>query len=185
MPEYKLLNPLIVGDNVNTYFKAKNIDNAAKESWNSISNYITGNVPRFGFTLQDTTNGDLHHFMVKEKNNKNETVDYAINKLNIDMNTDQENKFVNYINRLEPTINKQVGGDSSKCNNDDSPDDDDEELYEKLSLYKHKNTPIIYWWYNPLLYTMYGSNYTSIYIPTIIPTMIPYVEIDVSSAFFV
>ena len=181
MPEYKLINPMIIGE-LKTTFNENNVDNAAKKSWNEISKYVTGNVPRFGFSLQNTEDDEIYHYMIKEKLNNN-VVEYSINKLDIKMNDSQKNKFINYINKLNSGINKQIGGDSK---NKDDDDEDDDEIYEKLSMYRKKEiTPIYYWWYNPMLYTIYGTGYTSVYIPTLIPTIIPYLEIDVSSAFFV
>ena len=60
MTTYKLVNPLILGD-IETEYKENSVDDAAKKVWNKLSQYITGNVPRFGFTLKDNNNR-LHHF---------------------------------------------------------------------------------------------------------------------------
>ena len=191
MSKFKLVNPLILG-NMNTEFIGNNSDAVATEAWNSISKHITGNVPRFGFSLKDTSNDKLHHYMVKEKISNNKIVDYSIEPLDIKMSNQQEAGFVNHINKLQTKIEKksnQTGGKKKQRYLDDDEDDDfddedDEELYNKLTYYRSKKHPFYYWWYNPLIYTLYGTHYNSIYIPTFSIPFYPYIEVDVSSAFF-
>lgn len=191
MANYKLVNPLILGD-MKTEYDEKNIDDAAKKVWGHLSQYITGNVPRFGFTLKDE-NSQLHHFLVKEKISKNKIVDYSINKLHMKMTEKQENNFINHVDKLKNNINTQIGGSKKKRynNSDDSDDSDSSDSesdiikYNRSRFYNNDKSPFYYWWYNPMLYTVYGSKYNSIYIPTFAMPFYPYIELDVSSAFFV
>ncbi len=191
MTKYKLVNPLILG-NIKTDYSGKDIDTVAADAWNSISKHVTGNVPRFGFTLKNDENDQLFHYMVKEKVSNNKIIDYSIEKMDINLTKNQEDKFINHINKLNKNIDKQMGGGSKKRYKDDdsssssssSSSSDSDKLYDKLSFYKSKNKSLQYWWYNPMIYTIYGSSYNSIYIPTFSVPNYPYIEIDVSSAFF-
>lgn len=187
MPTFKLINPLILG-NLNTEFKGKDSDTVATEAWNTMSKHFTGNVPRFGFTMQGP-NDELHHYLVKEKISKGKVVDYSLEPLKIGITQQQETGFVNHINKLKSNINEQVGGKSKKRyedddDDDDSSDSDDKYLRSKLTYYRSANHPFYYWWYNPMIYTIYGTKYNSIYIPTFSVPFYPYFEVDVSSAFF-
>ena len=183
MPNFKLVNPLILG-NLETDFSGKNIDNVAGDVWNSLSKYFSGNVPRFGFSLKNDSNDKLHHFMVKEKVSNNKIVDYSIENLDVELTNDQQKKFVNHINKLSKNI--QEGGKRKRYedNEDDDSSTDTDDIYERLNYYKRINQPFYYWWYNPMIYTIYGSKYNSIYMPTFSVPFYPYIELDVSSAFF-
>lgn len=187
MTTYKLVNPLILGD-METEYNENNINNAAKKVWSNLSQYITGNVPRFGFTLKDG-NDHLHHFLVKEKVSKNKIVDYSIDKMDMKMTGKQEANFINHVDKLGKNINTQIGGGKKRYKDSDDSDSSDSSDYEtikynKSRFYSNDKHPFYYWWYNPMLYTVYGSQYNSIYIPTFSVPFYPYIELDVSSAFF-
>lgn len=184
MNNFKLVNPLILG-NVETKFSGKNANDVAKSAWNAISQHVTGNVPRFGFTLQRGGDNKLFHYMVKEKVTPNKSVEFSIEQLDVKLTKNQEQKFVDHISKLGRNISKQIGGKNKKDEDDDSSSSSTstEEIYNKLSLYKSTNAPITYWWYSPMVYTIYGTKYSSIYIPTFTVAS-PYIEVDVSSAFF-
>lgn len=185
MTTYKLVNPLILGD-IETEYRENTAENAAKKVWNNLSQYITGNVPRFGFTLKDNSD-HLHHFLVKEKVSKNKIVDYSIGKMDMKMTGKQENNFINHVEKLGKNINTQIGGRRKRYEDDsDSSDSDSDDAtkYTRSRFYNNDKHPFYYWWYNPMLYTVYGSQYNSIYIPTFSVPFYPYIELDVSSAFF-
>lgn len=191
MSSFKLVNPLILGD-LNTEYSAKNAKDAADQAWNSLSKHITGNVPRFGFSLKDNSSDKLYHFLVKEKISNNKIVDYSIDPVDIKMTDQQEKGFVNHVNKLNSKINSQIGGKKKKRYEKDDDDDesssssssDSDKVYNKLNFYNSKKYPFYYWWYNPLIYTIYGTKYNSVYIPTFTLPFYPYIELDVSSAFF-
>lgn len=190
MSSYSLVNPLILGD-YGTEFYGNDQNEAANNAWNSISKHMTGNVPRFGFTLKDNADDKLYHYLVKEKISNNKIVDYSIDNLELKMTDKQEKGFINHINNLNNKISSQVGGKHEKKryhedNDDDSSSSssDSDKVYNKLNFYTSKKYPFYYWWYNPLIYTIYGSKYNSVYIPTFTAPFYPYIELDVSSAFF-
>lgn len=182
MPTFKLINPLILG-NLDTEFKGKNASSVAPEAWDAMSKHFTGNVPRFGFTLQGPDN-DLHHYLVKERIKKDKEVDYSLEPLDVKMTEQQERNFANHIGKLKSKINEQTGGRRKRRYEDDDDSDNDDYLRNKLTYYRSNNHPFYYWWYNPMIYTLYGTNYNSIYIPTFSIPFYPYFEVDVSSAFF-
>ncbi|ARF09029.1 hypothetical protein Catovirus_1_1079 [Catovirus CTV1] len=191
MSTFKLVNPLILGD-FGTDFSGKNANDAANQAWNSISKHINGNVPRFGFSLKDNSNDKLYHFVVKEKVSDKKIVDYSIEKIDLKLTDDQQKGFINRVNKMgnkmENKINSQMGGKKKKHRDDDDDDSssssDSDEVYNKLNFYTSKKYPFYYWWYNPLIYTVYGTKYSSVYIPTFNPPFYPYIELDVSSAAF-
>ena len=65
MPSYKLVNPVIVGT-LDTTYSGSSANQAAEKAWSSLSKYFTGNLPRFGFTLESTSDNKLYHYLVKE-----------------------------------------------------------------------------------------------------------------------
>ena len=108
------------------------------------------------------------------------------------MTEKQENNFVNHIEKLGKNIDTQIGGrrkkryeeDLDSSSSDSDSDSDDNVRYTRSKFYNNDKHPFYYWWYNPMLYTVYGSHYNSIYIPTFSVPFYPYIELDVSSAFF-
>jgi hypothetical protein len=194
MPNFKLVNPLIVGD-LKTEVNSNSADNAAKTVWESISQYVDNNVPKFAFTLQDTNSNKLHHFMVKERL-VGKKVDFSISPLKLNLNGVQESKLLSEINLINAKLN-QTGGEKHKkrfeedksssttsatddINISDSSDDDieTESIYEKVKNFKKKNTPISYWWYSPYYYKLEGQ-VESIYIPSFNLPVMPYVEVSI------
>ena len=66
MGMFKLINPVITGSFEDQY-EASTPEAAAKKFWDALTSdgkYVTGNVPRFMFTLQDLSSEKLHHFLV-------------------------------------------------------------------------------------------------------------------------
>ncbi|ARF09449.1 hypothetical protein Indivirus_1_72 [Indivirus ILV1] len=179
---YKLINPSIEGQ-LKTTFKAKSSLDAANKAWTSVSKYISNNVPKFAFTLENTKDGSLSHFIVKEKlDGKNAS--FNISKLKVDSDSKKEEEFKN-------RIAKQAGGkkhrkhslhashDSHKEHDDSSSSSSssssDVKLISPFSPFGHNywnNTPISYWYYDPYFY-----NLDSLFIPTFVYPLTPYVEI--------
>jgi hypothetical protein len=69
---------------------------------------------------------------------------------------------------------------------DSSTTEDSDSVYDRVRLFKAKNTAqqqIAYWWYTPYLYRI-DTIVESVYIPTFAVPLMPYIEISMSSAFF-
>ena len=190
MPNYRLINPLIIGE-MNTTFAANSASDAAEMAWTSLTKHVVHNVPKMAFTMSDQTTGNLHHFLVKEKTKgNNKMAELSISPLTVKLSRDQEKKFSSRVNTVMNKLEGQFGGnkDDKKKNEDDSDSSDSsstEELYEKVNRFKksYGQQPIVYWWYNPTVYG-YGDIVESIFVPTFVPSLMPYVEVNISSAFF-
>lgn len=181
---YKLINPAIEGK-LKTTYKAKSELDAANKAWSSVSQYISNNVPKFAFTLENTKDGSLSHFIVKEKlDGKNAS--FNITKLKLDVDSKKEIEFKN-------RIAKQAGGKKHYKDRKDHDDDSstssssssDIQLitpfspYGSYSNYSNFNNfgvysdlPISYWYYDPYFY-----NLDSLFIPTFVYPLTPYMEI--------
>jgi len=183
MKKFRLVNPVITGT-FNTTYEASNSDEAAKMFWKTLTEekkYITGNVPKFLFTLMDET-GNLFHYMVKEKA-EGSYADYTIEKVDVKLSDEEEKKFLEEVEKvqknnekLEEKETEQAGGkrrkryDDSSSSSSDS-DDDIDELFKYIRL-KKANRPISYWWYTPGLY-----NTDSVFTPTFVAPISPYVQL--------
>lgn len=184
MPTFKLANPKIIGD-FNDTIKANNKRDAADKTWVNLTKYITKNVPRFLFTLEDQESGLLHNFQVDESPD-GKIANYDISELDLNLTKSQIKSFKNELTRIERKTQHLVGEmDGGRRRRHRYHEDDsttESELYEKIKLIRSINTPqpIVYWWYTPVLYSTYKL--PSIYIPTFNPPLLPYVEISLSSA---
>jgi len=195
MQSFKIINPTIIGG-FNPTVEAVDENEAATKAWNSISEHITGNVPTFLFTMENTGSRELVSFRVDE-NRAGKYADYSITEIETKLTPAQQKKFKAEISRLDKMSNelkkqtKQNGGrkrhhlhrherkdDSSSSSS--SSDDDSDNVYDKLKLFKYINQPkpIVYWWYSPVIY---GCK--TFYCPTLNAPMTPYIEINLSSAF--
>jgi len=187
MPTFKLVNPKIIGDFKDT-INAKNVSDAADKTWGRLTKYITKNVPRFLFTLENQESGLLHNFQVDESPD-GKIANYDIMELESKLTEKQIKSFKNELARIERKtkhlVDNMDGGRRKHHHHDedDSTTSSSDELYDKIKLIKSLNTPqpIVYWWYTPTLYTTYYT-LPSIYIPTFNPPLLPYVEISLSSA---
>ncbi len=197
MTGFKLVNPLIVGE-FNKQFDADTPENAAANTWNAISKYVIGDVPQFGFSLQRTSDNKLFHFMVKETNGSN-GAKFSIEQLTAHMKPSEEKKFINYVDNISRELSsKQSGGKKHRFDDVDSKhlkDDSSssssvsDSIYERAKLFQQSNyvaqpQPMVYWWYSPVLYSKLVPTYTSYFVPTFVVPLRPYIEIDLSSAFF-
>lgn len=181
MTKFTLVNPTIIG-NFESTVSADNQTDAAKQIWNNMSEYITGNVPEFVFTLESENDG-YHTFKVKEQP-VGKYAEFEISELEFKMKPSQEKKFKEQMGRLKnSSIGSQDGGKKKKRYSKVEEDEDDsssDSVYEKLKLFKSINyqKPIVYLWYTPLIY-----NLPRFYVPTFSAPLTPYVEINLSSAF--
>lgn len=185
MTKYTLVNPTIIG-NFSSTVSAKDQNDAAHQVWNNLSEYITGNVPEFVFTLESDSD-KYHTFQVKE-NPSGKYADFEISEVQCKMSSSQENTFKDHVKRLKNSVvgtNPQKGGkknrryDDEKIN-DDNDDSSSDSVYDKLKLFSSINNqkPIMYLWYTPLIYDL-----PRFYVPTFVAPLTPYVEINLSSAF--
>lgn len=186
---FKLVNPTIIGT-LNTNINATDAAEAANVAWNTISQHITGSVPQFTFTIEDSDN-KLYSYQVSESAT-GKYADYTISPVEMKMSKEQEKKFRNELARLDKISkqfkNKQMGGrkkrylDNNNDDSSDSSDDSDNDIYSKFKLFNaiNKPKPIVYYWYTPLIYPTYEYYYPVNFVAP----LIPYVEINLSSAFF-
>lgn len=193
MQTFKLVNPKIIGD-FNDTINANDQRNAADTTWVNLTKYMTKNVPRFLFTLENTETGKLHNFQVDETI-QGKLANYDITELDSNLTSSQIKAFKDELARLERKTKHLINMDGGKRKHryhgyknydsqctDDSSTSDSDDLYDKIKLIRTINSPqpIVYWWYTPLIYTTYSL--PSIYIPTFNPPLLPYVEINLSSA---
>lgn len=207
MPNFKLVNPMIEGS-FNNSFTASSALDGAKKAWESLSQYIVNDLPRFGLTLQDGGSNKLHHFMLNEKASSNSGKNKASFDLTpLSVSKGNEKKFLERIGKVEQQFNSHKGGKHKKSSKNKDDDDDsssssdsssnsDSDLYDRVKLFKQSQynyQPINYWWYSPLIYkkeqedAKKAAYLNSFYVPQFIYPYVPYVEIDIldlSSAWF-
>jgi len=200
MTNYQLVNPYIEGK-FNTVFSGNTPQDAAIKAWDSVSQYITNNVPKFAFTMERLNDKKLYHYVVKENVKKNtRLVDYSISELNLSLTDTQIQTFRKQSDKMRhgKSANKDANDDDNQegghfcrrhkrmnCrlthDDDDSSSDSDSDIYEQVKALKYRQMPqpVVYWWYTPGLY-----NFESLYIPTFVVPLTPYIELDLSSAVF-
>ena len=126
---HKLINPNITNNNLFTS-NEKKIDLASAEIWDKLSTHIKGHVPKFYYSIQNTSDGKIYHYKVKEKEN-NDKVSYNIEKLN-NSKIDKNNTMLiqqggyNHKHKHKHTHHK-------KNNNLNDDDDDDISISDSSS----------------------------------------------------
>lgn len=188
MGKFKLINPLVTGTFTDV-FESESADKAAKLCWDALTadgKYISGNVPKFLFTLQSVSDKELHHYMVKEL--PSDTVaDYSIDKINVSLTKEQKKEFLDDVKKARKNSEKmmrttvQDGGKHRKRYEEDdssSSDDSDTDLDDMFKYIRIRNSvrPIMHWWYSPSIY-----NVDTIYTPTFVSPLSPYVQLWVPS----
>lgn len=159
MSEYRLINPTIRG-NITNLFTGKTHMDAARRAWDTLSGFITNTVPMFPFTIENTKNGRVYSYLVKESEPKEKQVEYEITQLeNIDKKDEKKLK----------KDSKQKGGKYTG-----SSEGDANEVFDILRSHRtmQATQPIVYLWYDPMIYKL-----PSVYIPTFVPHLTPYIEI--------
>lgn len=199
MKVFELVNPVIKGNGtLITQYTTQSPIEAAQLIWNNLSSVITNDVPLFYFTLKDE-NDKLHHFSVEEMTDKNDNeVKYNITEMNMNINKENTDKFINYINALKKQIiQSQEGGrkkryqdDDDDDDFDDDEDDEDEYIYKRLqairNINKRRSDAILsYWWYYPNFYNICSTGCPPkfVYIPTFNVPLTPYIEIYTDKLF--
>jgi len=183
---FKLVNPYIIGS-MNTSVNADSSLEAAKLAYDNLSQYFGNHMPTFKFTLMresSKTGGSKYfNFQVNEKKDKNETVKYEIKEID---NSKDMKKFKESLNKLTKQDNKQTGGDKKKRYVDkyDSDDDDLSDYFDSDIERPRKGPlvyePIVYYYYDPFIYTIPDR----IYVPTFVLPIQPRVVFDSHSLLY-
>ena len=200
--KFKLINPIISGEFVDT-FEAENPKDAAKKFWEELTikqKIITNNVPQFAFSLESNEeennedNKKLFHFVVKETpSDDGKFTDYTIEE--VELKDDKKlDEFKKEVERVKKSLAKRVtqaqkGGrrkrydkdednESPKKLNDDGDDDDDDEYDDLFRRIKLRNMlrPFSFVWYAPTIYTPMCKTCT-LSIPTFTYPVYPYFNI--------
>lgn len=178
MVKYTLVNPSIEGS-MDTSVTASNGMDAAKKLWQRLSEYLSGNVDDFAFTLQ--SGGDLSSYRVNESCDKEKNVSVKISELELE---DSSYK------KLREALNQSGGKKKSKrskkkkrYDEDDSDsdifDDDDDDIFRQKGLHSLYNMyhPINRFWYYPYLYTVPTLKIKALTIPTFVAPLVPQVQV--------
>ena len=178
MPDYYLVNPVIVGS-LNTKFSGKNNLDAANKAYSLLSENFNNNIPEFYFTLQEVSSdktqigggkvSDYKHFLVKETKKKKE-VSYRLVEYNVKNNSKELKNFRNELKKLDTKF--QLGG-KIKYKDDSSDSDSDSDFYfPKLKRSRILSEPISYWWYDPYVFRI-----KKYFVPTYVAPLAPYTVI--------
>jgi hypothetical protein len=102
MPNFKLVNPQILGDFKSTV-NAKNNLEAAEKIWKNMAKHVVNNIPRFVFTLENTDTNNIYTFKVDEKTN-NKMADYSITEVETKLTNEQMERIKKAFKRAERKI---------------------------------------------------------------------------------
>lgn len=174
---YELVNPVITGT-IETTFDADNALDAANQFWTNFTvkeKNISGNLPKFMFTLKDG-DGKLYHFMVEETPNDSKNAKYNITQVEHKMTEAQEKEFLEAIanaKKMSRTlVNKQNGGKKNRYDDSSSSSSSDEDDLFRFIRTRRVLNPVTYWWYAPTVY-----NVRSVFTPTFVSPLSPYVQL--------
>jgi hypothetical protein len=110
MPNYKLVNPYIIGS-MNTTFEANSSMEAAKQAYENVSKYFGNSMPSYRFTLKRLSSDNkimggseksFLHFEAKEKKGENNLVNFEINQIKADKD------IKNFQQRLNKVANQDI-----------------------------------------------------------------------------
>jgi hypothetical protein len=126
MPNYKLVNPYIIGS-MNTSFEANSSMEAAKKAYENLSQYFGNSMPSFKFSLKRLSSDNkimggseksFLHFEAKEEKKKNNLVTFEINQIKADKNIapfqQRLNKVANQDIKYKNNLDGGKGRKSSK-----------------------------------------------------------------------
>lgn len=178
--KFTLINPVIAGSFSKEY-ETDSAEDAGKMFWEALTvegKYITNNVPKFMFTMQEGGSSKLHHFVVSETPNGKNT-SYSIKKLDLKLTQSESEQLIAASENANNTAHKlaqdyQEGGRKKRYeSHDDSSDsssnssDDIDDLFRSIRI-KSVAKPIVYWWYTPTVYKV-----DTIFTPTFVPSVTP------------
>lgn len=174
---YQLINPVIEGTFKSVY-DAKNPLDAANSMWSNLSQHIIAHVPKFMFTMQDISSGELHHFEVSEnrKNQSGGDVSFTIDKLNLSLDKSEFDEFAKKIDQYERNsqehaekMDKQEGGRRRK-----RYDDDSSSTTSSTDIpYLRRTSPIGMFHYNTRVYFTNYKTYPSLLNPQVVAVSTP------------
>jgi hypothetical protein len=188
---YKLVNPYVIGS-MNTSFNASSSLEAAKLTYDSLSQYFGNHMPVFRFTLKRLSTDNkvvggstksFLHFEVNEVKGKDNKVKYEIKEIDGGANIKSFQERLNKVaSQDERKIKEQKGG---KRYVNKSDDDDEYSDYFDSDLEKPRKgplvyEPIVYYWYDPFVYT----NLDRWYVPTFVLPIQPRVVFDAHSLLY-
>lgn len=185
---YKLVNPYIIGS-MNTTFNASSSLEAAKQAYETVSQYFGNSMPVFRFTLKRMSKDNkvvggspksFIHFEVNETKGKNDKVNYEIKEID---NNNKLNNFQDRLNKVASQDEKQKGGKRKYVPTDD--EDEDYSDYFDSELEKPRKgplvyEPIVYYWYDPFIYPTVDR----LYVPTFVLPLQPRVVFDSHSLLY-
>lgn len=161
---YKIVNPAIKGTFENS-FSSNTPLTAAKKAWKSLSSNFEKNVPKFAFTMLNTKDGSLSHFVIKESISK-DSINFDISEIQTDKR--KESEFKDRLENFEKST-VHIGGklDDSSSSSSSS----DSEIVHQNFFYQ----PITYWWYDTTLYNCI-PDCSYLYVPTFMHPCSPYIQ---------
>jgi hypothetical protein len=171
--QYRLVNPVIEGK-FNTVFSGQSELDAGEKAWAGISKYFSNNVPKFAFTMENVSDGNLHHFLIKEDKN-GDNVDYSISELKLKRSKKEEAALRGKLQQLRAQHGGKKEEDESSSSSSSSDMKNLNKMYSKLrynTLSTAYTTPFVYWGYTPYIY-----DFESFYMPIFVQNMYPYVEV--------
>lgn len=175
-----MINPVLIGA-INTSEISNSGLDAVTKIWGRISEHTLKTTPLIIVTLQNKSNGKLHHYKINEIVNladKSQVVS-NITEENYNIEESRINKLLSINKKFDRKLKlheKQAGGkkkkkiiiveDSSSSSSSSSSDDD----FRKLIKIKSKK-PVSYIWYTPYLY----DQNQKVYIPAFTQPNAPYI----------
>lgn len=203
MGKFELVNPIIAGD-VNTTFNGKNAGEAAQNFWEMLTSeksLLVNELHHFMFSLRGG-NGNLYHFSVHEKQDKNSKVKYSLEDVTSQVENKADENLMNQFVKEVAKVKAKLGQDSliggkgdeknekeekkdntkrdrsknkkfdSDSSSSDSDSDSDDEFDYSRLRRKMYGTPISYWWYSPMIYRV-----KRIFTPVFVRPLAPYVQL--------
>lgn len=187
--KFTVVNPVTTGS-FKTEYDGETPEAAAKAFWEALTTegkYITGNVPKFLFSIMENEKKTLYHFVVTETPDGN-TANFSIEQIDPGMSKDEAAKFIEASEKAREDAKKmmaqgkQEGGkhrrrryeeDDDDSSSSSSSSDDIDELFKSIRI-KRVTKPIVYWWYTPTIY-----KYENLFVPTFASPVTPYVQLYV------
>jgi len=122
MPNYKLVNPYIIGS-MNTTFEANSSMEAAKQAYENVSKYFGNSMPSYRFTLKRLSSDSkimggseksFLHFEAKETKGKNDLVNFEINQIKGAKDIKNFQQRLNKVANQDIKIKSQLEGGKPK-----------------------------------------------------------------------
>ena len=175
MKNFTLVNPSIEGS-IQTSFQAKNSDDAAVQTYKTLSAYFANNIPHFSFTMKEGSK--YHHYTAKEKKNSSGKIKFTIKKNDCQIENSKIEEF------LEEVSNMSGGRSRYKYDDSDSSSSESSDYRYYKPMKRHE--PIQRWSYYPYYYyPSYTTKYYPTpyyYVPQFVTATHPYIYIKLSDS---